>query len=142
MAEVFAGFVSGYAMALLTAPLLAVLLFRARASGGILAAMLPAGTSPIALVVVLHGALFFVWSGLGIILGMLLYAMRDAESAPLLPNPPFTLFVAALTVMVVAPLLVLLPRFRQAAFITAASVLLVFGLLMPNLAGWTRFGSA
>lgn len=142
MAEIFAGIVSGYALALLTAPILAVALLRARSSGGLLAAVLPQGTSTIALVVVIHGALFVLWSALGLVLGMVLYAMRGAGSAPGLPNPPFTLFVAAITLMLAAPVVIALPRFRQAGFLTAASMLLVFGLLMPNLAGWTKFGSA
>lgn len=142
MAEIFAGIVSGYALALLTAPILAITLLRARSSGGLLAAVLPQGTSTVALVVVVHGALFVLWSALGLILGMVLYAMRGAEGAPGLPNPPFTLFVAAITLMLAAPVVIALPRFRQVGLLTATSMLLVFGLLMPNLAGWTKFGSA
>jgi hypothetical protein len=142
LAEVFAGFVCGYLLALLTAPLLALHLFRARASDGLVARMLPVGTSPIALVVVLHGVLFLLWTGAGLILGMVLFAMRDSGGALGSPNGPFTLFVAALTLMLASPFVVVMARLREVVVPMAVAALLVFGWLMPHLAGWTKFGSS
>jgi hypothetical protein len=142
VAEVFAGFVSGYGLALITAPLLGIFLLKARSGSGYLASTLPAGTSPVALVVVLHGILFFVWTGIGLILGMLLIAMRDSPPAPGTPNAAFTLLVLALTTMLLAPVIFAAPRLRHLAGLTAIAMILVFAFLMPNLAGWTKFNSS
>lgn len=141
MAEVFAGVVCGYALALLTTPLLAITLLRLRASGGLLARLLPTGASALPVSVLLHGALFLFWTALGIVLGLVLLAMRGADGALGSANAPFSLFVAGLTLAVSAPVIIALPRLRRPALIGALLVLAVFGWLMPHMAGWTTFGS-
>jgi hypothetical protein len=134
--QVFAGFVAGYAVALIATPLLALSLLKMRTSGGALSRLLPEGTSVVGLSVLLHGAMFIAWTGLGLILGLLLYAMRDAEGAAGSLNAPFTLLVAALTLMIFAPLAILAPSLRKGVIGLALAATLVFGWGMPYLASW------
>jgi len=139
MAEVFAGFVAGYILALLSTPLLALTLLRLRAKGGVLARLLPAGVSALSLGVLLHGALFLFWTALGIVLGLVLLAMRGAEGALGSLNGPFTLFVAALALALVAPAAIALPGLRRVAVLCGLASVFVFGWLMPYLARWSSF---
>ena len=139
MGELFAGFVCGYILALISTPLLAVLLLRLRASSPVLARLLPEGTSAVSVSILLHLMLFFAWTGLGIILGLVLLAMRDEPGALGSSNAAFTLFVAGLTLMLLTPFVFLIPRLRHAAIACAVLMLVVFGWLMPHMAGWTSF---
>lgn len=141
MAEVFAGFVAGYALALLWTPVLAVLLLRLRAGGGLLGRLLPAGVSPLGLSVLLHGALFLFWTGAGILLGLVLYGMRGAGGALGSLNGPYTLFVAGLTLALSAPVLIAVPALRLPVLLLSLAFLIVFGWLMPYLAEWSTFES-
>jgi len=67
--------------------------------------------------------------------------MRDAGGAVGSLNGAFSLFVAALALALVAPLVVLLPAFRRLVLAGALLVVLVFGWLMPYLAEWSSFES-
>lgn len=139
MAEVFAGFVAGYGLALLTTPILAYLLFRVRAGSELLMRLFPSEAPMVAVAMLIHGALTFVLTALGIVFGLVLLAMEGAEGAIGSPNWPFTLFVAALTLAGVAPIFALLRPLRRG--IAGYSVLFVaiFGWLMPYLADWSKF---
>ena len=139
MAEVFAGFVAGFALAIITTPLLALLLFRTRTTSPLLARLLPAGTPVTSIAVLVHGALVMFWTGLGMVLGLVLLAMRDAEGALGSRNGPYTLFVAGLTLAILAPVAVLMPRSRLVILAAGAVVLVVFGWLTPYLAEWSNF---
>ena len=141
MAEVFAGFVSGYALALLSTPPLALTLLRLRATSDLLGRLLPVGSSAVAVAVVLHGALFFFWTGVGLLLGLVLLAMDEGDAAAGSANAPFSLFVAAATLALVAPFAVIARRLRPLILLSAALVLAVFGWLMPYLAEWSSFDS-
>jgi hypothetical protein len=137
--EVFAGFVCGYVLALASTPLLALLFVRLSASNELMQRLFPAGASTLSLGVILHGALFFFWTAVGIVLGLVLLAMEDAGAVAGSPNGAFTLFVAGLTLAVVAPIAVISARIRPAALLGALLVVAVFGWLMPHMAGWSRF---
>jgi hypothetical protein len=67
--------------------------------------------------------------------------MRDEAGAIGSANAPFTLFVAGLALAIGAPFVVVLPRLRPAALTGVVLFLLVFGWLMPHMAGWTTFES-
>jgi hypothetical protein len=140
--QVFAGLVCGYILALLGAPLLGIGLVRMRTSSPLVQRLMPPGTPMVPLVVVLHGGLIIVCTGAGILLGLLLYAMRDAGEALGSPNIAFTLFVVGLTVMVFAPIVILAVGFRKQALATAILVAAMFGWLMPYMAQWSKFGSS
>jgi hypothetical protein len=139
MAEVFAGFLAGYAMAVVSTPLLSVLLLRLRAESPALERVLPLGVSAVGVSVLLHGALTMVWTALGLVLGMTLLAMEGAGGALGSLNGPFTLFVAGLFLALGAPLFALLVPVRRLIALTLVAAVLLFGWLMPYLAEWSRF---
>ena len=142
MGEVFAGFVCGYILAILGAPLMALTMVRMRTGSPLIQRLMPPGTSMVAFTVVLHGALIFACTGAGLFLGLLLLAMKDAGAGLGSPNFAFTLFVLGATAVVFAPLAALLARFRRPLLATALVVMLLFGWLMPYMAQWSKFSSS
>jgi len=132
--EVFAGFLCGYVLALISTPLLAVGLLRLRGESALLGRLLPPGVSAVGLSVLLHTALFFTCTAIGIVLGLLLLAMKGGPGALGSANTPFTLFVAGLTLAVIAPVAIVVRPLRASALGGGLVVLIVFGWLMPYLA--------
>ncbi len=141
MAEVFAGFVTGYAMAVITTPLLSVWLVRLRMESALMARLLPEGASAVSMSLILHGALALFWTGVGLLLGLVLLGMRGAGEALGSLNAPYTLFVAGMFVALGAPLVVLLPPLRRVTLRGILLAILVFGWLTPYLAQWSSFDS-
>ena len=139
MAQVFAGFVAGYGLALLTTPILAYLLFRVRAGSELLLRIFPTEAPMVAVAMLIHGALTFTLTALGIVLGLVLLAMEDADGALGSENWPFTLFVVAMTLAGVAPIFALLRPMRRAIAAYSLLFVAVFGWLMPYLATWSKF---
>jgi hypothetical protein len=141
VAEVFAGFITGYCMALVTTPLLSVLLVKLRMESALMARILPAGSNAVSVSVLLHGALALFWTGVGLVLGLVLFGMRDAGEALGSLNGPYTLFVAGLFVAIGAPLVILLPTLRRVTLGVIVLAIIAFGWLMPYLAEWSKFDS-
>ena len=141
MAEVFAGFVSGYVLALLSTPPLAFALLRLRATSELLARLLPAGTSAIAFALLIHGGLMLFLTAIGIVLGLLLLAMASGDAAAGSLNGPFSLFVAAAALALLAPFAIVSRRLRPYVVAAYALFVAVFGWLMPYLAEWSSFDS-
>lgn len=139
MSQVFAGFVAGYGLALLTTPLFAYVMFRLRASSELLLRLFPREAPMVAIALLLHGALTFALTGVGLVLGLVLLAMKDADGALGSLNWPFTLFVFAMTLAAAAPLFAIFYPFRRAVVVYAILVVAVFGWLMPYLAEWSKF---
>jgi hypothetical protein len=137
VAEVFAGFIAGYALAVITTPMLSFLLIRLRLESDLMGRLLPEGTSAVGLSVLLHGGLALFWTAMGILLGLVLYAMRDAGGALGSLNGPYTLFVAAIFVMIGAPLFTFIAPARRLVATSVALAILVFGWLTPYLAEWS-----
>ena len=135
MAEVFAGFICGYGLALAVTPVMAIALLRARVSSPLLERIVPRGTSLIALSMILHTFAFLVLTALGILLGLLLLGIEEQRPDGGLgsPNRVFTALVVAITVIAVGPLAVVLARQRVALLLGAAVFAITFGWLMPYL---------
>jgi hypothetical protein len=139
VAQVFAGFVAGYGLALISTPLFSIFLLRLRAGSATVARILPPDVPVVGVSVLLHGALVLFWTGVGLVLGIILFAMRDADGAVGSLNGPFTLLVASLVLAVAAPLVALAAALRQIVIISALLALLIYGWLMPYLAEWSKF---
>jgi hypothetical protein len=137
--EVYSGFICGYAIALISTPLLALSLLKMRAGGGLLATLLPEGTSALSLCVILHMGLIFMWTGLGILLGLVLLMMDGKGSALGSPNAPFTLFVFGLVLAMTAPAILLMRQLRPLTIVCALSAVIAFGWVMPLLAKASNF---
>ena len=138
MAEVFAGFVCGYGLALLATPVAAVALLRARVASPLVRQMLPEGTSLIALSIILHTFAFLTLTALGILLGILLGGLENRSPAGGLgsPNRAFTGFILAATAIAVVPLALAAPRWRLPLLTGGLLFAGVFGWLMPYLSLW------
>jgi hypothetical protein len=141
VAEVFAGFVTGYGVALITTPLFSVWLVRLRVGSPLMQRLLPEGANAVSVSVILHGALALFWTGVGLLLGLVLFGMRDAGEALGSLNGPYTLFVAALFVALGAPVVALLPSLRRVTLSGLVLAILLFGWLTPYLAEWSTFES-
>lgn len=135
MAEVFAGFVIGYALALVLSPLAALALVRSNDRTGFAQRFAPAGTNVVALTVVLHFAALIVFTALGMVLGMALDGLNDRRPEGGLgsPNALYTLIVIALTAVAVIPSLAV-PAVRRTAFAGALIFVAAFGWALPWLA--------
>jgi hypothetical protein len=139
MAEVLAGFVCGYALALIAAPILAIALVRLRTGSEYLAQVVPVGTNVLALSVVLFGFAFIALTAVGMVLGMMLAGLEDSRPGSGLgsPNGLFTGLVLVMAAIAVAPLAVALPRWRRPLAASGGVFVLIFGWAMPwlSLAG-------
>ena len=135
MAEVFAGFVMGYALAIVLAPIVAVALVRSNERTALAQRIAPPGTNVIALSVVLHFFGVLTLTAMGLVLGMALAGIEDRRPAGGLgsPNAAYTSLVLALAAVVVIPTLVL-PSVRRYAVAAAVLFAGLFGWAMPWLA--------
>lgn len=135
LSEVFAGFVTGFALSLLVAPLVAIQIIRSNGDTGLAQRIAPPGTNVVALTMVLHMAAVVVLTAVGLLLGMLLGGLdeRRPDDGFGSPNAAFTLMLIAITAVVVIPLIAL-PALRRAAIVAAVVFALAFGWGMPWLA--------
>lgn len=134
MAEVFAGFVVGYAMSLLVAPMAAVLILRANRAG-VAQRIAPPGTNFVALSMVLHFGAMLLFTAAGMILGLSLHGIesRRPDGGLGSPNGVYTMMVVALTAVVVLPTAIV-PAVRRFTFAGALVFAAAFGWGMPWLA--------
>ena len=139
MAEVFAGFVAGYALSLVTTPLMAMALLGLRAGNGTISRLWPQDANLVAVSMLIHGFMAFALTALGIVLGLVLLGMDGAAGGAGSLNAPFTLFVAAMVLAVFAPLVAFAAPLRRQLVAYALVTVAVFGWLMPYLAEWSRF---
>ena len=135
MAEVFAGFVIGFALSLAVAPLGAIALIRSNNRTGFAQRIAPPGTNVVALSVVVHFAAMLVLTMVGLLLGLLLAALnnRRPENGLGSPNVAYTLIVVALPAVIVMPTLAV-PSIRRPSIIAALVFVAAFGWVMPWVA--------
>ncbi len=138
MPEVFSGFIIGFGLALVTAPLAAVTIVRMAAHSPAFRRLAPPGTNLLALSVVLHLFGFLVFTAVGMVLGMILLAFEDRRSGGGLgsPNAAFTVLILAITAIAVLPLALAWPRARRPLLAGGLLFAGLFGWLMPYIAGW------
>jgi hypothetical protein len=144
LSEVLAGFVCGYILALLSAPMVAVLIVRLRPRVPFLARAAPEQVPVVALTVVLFGFTFLLWTGLGMVLGLILMGFEDRAPQGGLGSPSlaFTLIIVLVSVAACIPA-ALLPRpARRYVLVSALVFVGVFGWLMPYLAQWSPIASS
>ena len=142
MAEVLAGFVCGYGLALALTPVAAVALARARVSSPLLRQVVPPGTSLVAVSVILHTFAFLTLTALGVVLGLVLGGLEDRSPGGGLgsPNGAFTGLILAATAIAVGPLALAVPRLRLPLTVGGLVAAGVFGWLMPYLSLWSPSG--
>lgn len=136
MAEVFAGFVIGYAFSLIFTAVAAVMMVDARSTVPYLARAIAPNISPVQLAVPISLLAFLLWTLVGLVLGMLYRAARlNLEGGGLgSPNWPFTLAVVLGTLAVLAVVLYGWRRAPRPVLLTAVAFAGMFGWGMPHLA--------
>ncbi len=135
MAEVFAGFVVGYALALLAAPAGAIALVRNNDRSGFAQRVAPPGTNVVALSVVVHFAAIIAFTALGLVLGMALAGLNDRHPQDGLgsPNLVYTVMVLAITAILALPA-VAVPPLRRPVVLGALVFAIAFGWALPWVA--------
>ncbi len=135
MAEVLAGFVCGFGLAIAVTPVVAVALVRARASSARVRQVVPEATPIAAVAFLIHTFAFLVLTALGIVLGLALDGLEDRNPAGGLgsPNRAFTLLVLATAAIAVLPMAIAIPRLRPALLASGLVFAATFGWLMPYL---------
>lgn len=144
MSEVLAGLICGYALALVSTPLVAVALLGMRSRVRFLSIAVPERTPVVALTVVLLWFTFLLWTAVGMVFGLVLAGFNDRmpEGGLGSPNLAFTLFVVFWALVAFAPVAMLLRPARRHVLAAAVAVAGVFGWLMPHLAGWGPLASS
>ena len=134
MPEVFAGWMVGFALSTLIAPVAAWQLISSNEGGGFAQRFAPPGTNVVALTVVLHMLGLLLLTALGMLLGLVLRAIEERQPDGGLgsPNMLFTIIVIALAAVVVIPT-TLFPSVRAYTLSFALLAAIGFGWAMPWL---------
>ena len=136
MAEVFAGVVCGFALALIATPLGALTLVRARVGNETVARLMPEGSSLLAVSIILHGFGFLAFTAIGIVFGMMLNGLESSRPAGGLgsPNAAYTALTIGIVAIAVLPLAIVAPRRRVWLLSSGLVFATTFGWAMPWLA--------
>jgi hypothetical protein len=122
--------------------MLGLALSRLRLASPLAARLMPEGSPLVPFMVVLHGGLILFCTLAGVILGLLLFALRDSGGGLGSPNLAFTLFIFGVTLALFAPVVVVIGRYRSQLVAAALAMFVLFGWLMPYMAQWSKFGSS
>ena len=130
-----AGFVCGYALALLATPAVAVAMLRARLSSALVRRIVPEGTSLIAVSIIIHIFALLSFTAIGILFGIALSGMEDKRPAGGLgsPNELFTTVIIATAAIAVLPIGIVAPRWRLPLVLCGIVFVATFGWAMPYL---------
>ncbi len=136
MAEVFSGFVVGYAFSLLFTAVAAVMVIEARRNLPYLSKAIAPNINAVQLAVPISILAFLVWTLVGLLLGALYRAARLNLAGGGLgsPNWPFTLAILLATVAFLAIVYYAWRRLRWPVALTASAFAGMFGWGMPHLA--------
>lgn len=136
MWEVFAGFISGFALALITTPVLAVWIVSSRRALPFVARALPQGVPTLLITVPAANVAFLFWTGMGIIMGLLLKGANDATPQGALgsPNGLYSVGVVVLAVVLFLPPVVVVRPARPLLLFFAVLFVVAFGWVTPFLA--------
>jgi len=136
MAEVFAGFVCGYAVALIFTPVVALMIISARSHVPYLAKAIAPNISAVALTVPISLFAFLIWTAIGMVLGLLYRGAEQNIPQGGLGSP--NLLYTALIVSFGASALILialgLRRLPWQVLIIGVAFVGGFGWAMPYLA--------
>ncbi len=136
MVEVFAGFVCGYAVALVFTPVAALMVVDARSRIPYLAKAIAPNVSAVALAVPISLLGFLVWTAVGMVLGLLYRgAERNVPDGGLgSPNLLYTALVLGFGGSAVLLTALGFRRLRWPVLILGAAIVGTFGWAMPYLA--------
>ena len=136
MAEVFAGFVCGYAVALIFTPVVALTLVNARSRVPYLAKAIAPNISAAALTVPISLFAFLIWTAIGMVLGLLYRGAEQnvPEGGLGSPNLLYTALVLAFGSSALMLIALVLRRLPWQVAIIGVAFVGGFGWAMPYLA--------
>ncbi len=136
MAELFSGFVVGYAFSLLFTAVAAIMVIEARSNVPYLSKAIAPNINAVQLAVPISILAFLVWTLMGLLLGALYRGARLNLAGGGLgsPNWPFTLAILLATFAFLAIVYYAWRRLRWPVALTASAFVGMFGWGMPHLA--------
>lgn len=136
MAEVFSGFVLGYAMSLIFTAFAAVMVVEARSRIPALAKAIAPNINAVMLAVPISLIAFLVWTMVGMILGLLYRGALDHLPGTGLgsPNWPYTLGVLLFSLTLLAVVYYAWQRLRWQVVVQTGIFLGLFGWALPYMA--------
>ena len=136
MAEVFAGFVCGYAVALIFTPVVALMIVNARSRIPYLAKAIAPNISAVALTVPISLFAFLIWTAIGMVLGLLYRgAEQNIPQGGLgSPNLLYTALVLSFGSSALVLIALGLRRLPWAVLVIGVAFVGGFGWAMPYLA--------
>ena len=144
MAEVFAGFLCGFALSIIATPPFAVWVLRSRDDIPFIRYAVPRGMPLTLLSVPIASFFFLIWTGLGLVFGMVLIAANDAQPHGGLgsPNLLFTVIILTTAFVIFFPFFALVRSARRLALFLAFSYVVLFGWATPILAHYASTRTA
>jgi hypothetical protein len=136
MEEVFAGFISGYIMALIFSGLAALMIVQARSRIPYLVKAIAANISAIALTVPISLIAFLLWTAIGMFLGLLYrYTLEEAPGGGLgSPNLLYTLLIISFAGLTLTAIVAAFRRLPWQVAAMGLSFIAIFGWALPRLA--------
>jgi len=136
MAEVFAGFVCGYAIALLFTPLVALTIISARSRVPFLAKAIAPNISAVALTVPISLFAFLIWTAIGMVLGLLYRGAEQniPQGGQGSPNVLYTALVFSFGTSALMIIALGLRRLPWQVLVMGVAFVGGFGWVMPYLA--------
>jgi hypothetical protein len=136
MEEVFAGFVSGYIMALIFSGLAALIIVNARSRLPYLAKAIAPNVSAVALAVPVSLIAFLLWTAIGMFLGLLYrYTLEEAPGGGLgSPNLLYTVLVISFAGLTLTAVVAAFRRLPWQVAVMGLSFVALFGWVLPRLA--------
>ena len=136
MEEVFAGFVTGYIMALIFTGLAALMIVDARSRLPYLAKAIAPNISAVALTVPISLIASLVWTAAGMLLGLLYrYTLQEAPGGGLAsPNLLYTVLIISFGGLSLAAIAAAFRRLPWQVAAMGLSFIVLFGWVLPRLA--------
>jgi len=136
MEEVFAGFVSGYIMALIFSGLVALMIVQARSRLPYLAKAIAPNISAVALTVPISLIAFLLWTAIGMLVGLLYrYTLEEAPGGGLgSPNLLYTVLVISFAGLSLTAIVTAFRRLPWQVAVMGLSFIALFGWVLPRLA--------
>ncbi|MSQ62160.1 MAG: hypothetical protein EXR43_06255 [Dehalococcoidia bacterium] len=129
------GFMVGYGVAIAFTAAAAILIVRLRTQVRFLRERLAPWLTPMTVAVPVAGFAFLAWTAIGMGLGLAYYAMEQVAPRGGLgsPNLVYTMVIAGLALVLVAPWLVVAPALRRYLAVGVAVYIAAFAWLLPNV---------
>jgi len=136
MEEVFAGFITGYIMALIFTGLAALMLVEARSRLPYLTKAIAANISAVALTVPISLIAFLLWTAIGMFLGLLYrYTLEEAPGGGLgSPNLLYTVLIISFGGLTLTAVVAAFRRLPWQVAAMGLSFIALFGWVLPRLA--------